>query len=103
MTKHDWRTRLQQAIEKSGRSMRDISLKAKLNPGYISGIFNEGKDPTVEKLIAVCKEIKTSPTYILYGIDVMPEDAEIIEAMREDPSTRDAVLSLLRRRSPGSA
>lgn len=91
------------AIEESGRSMRDISLKAKLNPGYVHSIFNEGKDPTVEKLMAVCDEIGASPTYILYGVDVQEEDAEIIAAMRSDPAARNAILSLLRLRLPRPA
>lgn len=93
-----WKERLAQAIDASGMSKRAVSLAAKAGPGYVHSILSEGKDPTVEKLMAVCDAISASPTYILYGVDVQPEDAELLAAMREDASTRDAVLSLLRHR-----
>lgn len=93
-----WRQRLADAVQKSGMSKRAISLEAKAGAGYVHSILKEGKDPTIGKLTAVCDVIHASPTYILYGVDVHAEDAEVIEAMREDPGTRDAVVSLLRRR-----
>lgn len=79
-------------------SKRAVSLAANAGAGYIHSILTEGKDPTVEKLMAVCAVIRVSPTFILYGVDVNQEDAELLAAMREDPATRDAVLSLLRHR-----
>lgn len=94
-----WRERLQEAVDKHDMSKRAISLAAKAGAGYVHSILSEGKDPTVEKLMAVCDVIGVSPTYILYGVDVSAEDAELLAAMRADPSTRDAVLSLLRRSS----
>lgn len=94
-----WKTRLADAVEKSGRSMRAISLAADAGPGYLHSVLQEGKDPSVGKLLAVCRALGASPTFILYGIDVLPEDAEVIDAMRADPETRDAVVSLLRRRT----
>lgn len=98
MAKDVWRKRLSDAVEASGRSMRSISLEAGAGAGYVHSILSEGKDPTIEKLMDVCRVIGASPSFILYGIDVMPEDAEIIAAMRADPATRDAVISLLRAR-----
>ncbi|WP_217645902.1 hypothetical protein [Paracoccus homiensis] len=79
-------------------SKRQISLAAKAGQGYVHSILSEGKDPTVEKLMAVCDVIGASPTFILYGVDVRPEDAEIISAMRQSPATRSAVLALLHHR-----
>ena len=98
MKSASWRERLAAAIAESGMSKRAVSLAANAGPGYIHSILAEGKDPTVEKLMAVCVAIKVSPTFILYGVDVNPEDAELLAAMKEDPATRDAVLSLLRHR-----
>lgn len=79
-------------------SKRAVSLAAGLGAGYVHSILAEGKDPTIEKLMDVCAVIGASPSFILYGLDIMPEDAEIIGAMRSDPTTRDAVLALLRAR-----
>lgn len=93
-----WRQRLADAIAESGKSKRAVSLAAKAGAGYVHSILVDGKDPTVEKLMAVCEVINASPTYILYGVDVRPEDAEIIGAMRTSPATRDAVLALLKHR-----
>ncbi len=74
-------------------------MAAGKGPGYVHSLLSEGKSPTIENLMELCKQIGTSPSYILYGVDVQPEDAEIIAAMRDDPETRDAVLALLRRKS----
>ena len=93
-----WRARLSAAIDTSGLSNRAISVQSGRSPGYIHGLLTEGKSPTIENLMAVCKVIGASPSFILYGVDLLPEDAEIISAMHEDPTTRDAVLTLLRSR-----
>lgn len=95
-----WRIRLRDAIKASGMSDRDVSLSAGFGAGYIHSILGEGKDPTVGKLMGVCEVIGASPTFILYGIDVSQEDADVIAAMRESPDMRDAVLTLLRNRRP---
>ena len=89
-----WRTLLAQAVE--GKSLRAISLKANCGAGYLHSILKEGKDPTIERLIAICEQVPVSIAYILYGVDVTPEDAQILEAMKRDRKTRDAVLTLLR-------
>ncbi|WP_312530351.1 helix-turn-helix transcriptional regulator [Paracoccus sp. (in: a-proteobacteria)] len=94
-----WRERLAAAVKQSGRSLRSLSMAAGKGPGYVHSLLSEGKSPTIENLMELCKQIGTSPSYILYGVDVQPEDAEIIAAMRDDPETRDAVLALLRRKS----
>jgi transcriptional regulator with XRE-family HTH domain len=54
---HGWRRRLQDAIDASGRSMRNISLGADLNPGYLYSILRDGKDPTVDSLIRIAQEL----------------------------------------------
>lgn len=98
MENTSWRGRLAEAIAASGMSKRAVSLAANAGAGYVHSILSEGKDPTIEKLMAVCEVVRASPTFILYGVDVRPEDAELLSAMREDPGTRDAVLQLLRHR-----
>lgn len=95
MANDSWRRRLAQAVEDSGRSKRSISLDSGAGSGYLHSILSEGKDPTIEKLMAVCETLNVSTAYILYGVDVLPEDAEIIRAMRSDEKTREAILTLL--------
>ena len=97
----EWRIRLAAALKDSGKSKRAASLEAGLGSGYMHSILTEGKSPTIENLISVCKVLSVSPAYIMYGVDIFPEDAEIIEAMRADKGTRDAILSLLRMHKPG--
>lgn len=100
MINDGWRGRLMAALTEKKMSKRAVSLQAGGGAGYLHSILAEGKDPTIGKLMAVCEVLGASPTYILYGVDVRPEDAEVISAMRESPLTRDAVLALLKHNRP---
>lgn len=98
MENKPWAERLLAAITSSGHSQRSASLAAGRGPGYVNSLVKSGKIPTIENLMGVCEVIGASPAFILWGVDLQPEDAEVISAMREDPGTRDAILALLRRR-----
>src|ERR1051325_9111440 len=63
MADEAWRKRLQDALKQSGRSKREISIKAGKGAGYVHSILSEGKDPTIESLIAVCRELNVSLTW----------------------------------------
>ena len=99
MVMNAWRKRLEEAVDGSGKSRRSISLESGCAAGYVHSILVEGKDPTIEKLIAVCETIKANPAFILYGVDVTKEDAEIIDLIRSNPEARNAILSILRAKS----
>lgn len=94
-----WRTRLEAALKERGLSKRAVSLESGNGPGYVHSILTEGKEPTVEKLSSVCRAAGVTLPYILYGYDISREDEAIIEALHESPEKRDAVLTLLGRRS----
>lgn len=98
MGNDDWRARLQKAIDDSGMSYRAVSLAANKGPGYIHSILNEGKDPSVVNLIAVCGVVKVSLSYVLYGFEMSPETEEILALLQDDPEKRPAILALLRKR-----
>lgn len=98
MANDEWRGRLRAALEASGKSDRAVSLAAKCGPGYVHSIFKEGKEPTIDKLIAVCQAVPVSLPYILYGVDVEPEDMEILQALHDNPEARSAILAILRAR-----
>ena len=93
----DWRTRLDAALRKSGKSKRSVSLAAKLRAGYVHSILKEGKDPTIDNLIAVCDEIGVSLSAILYGYDLTTENEEILRLLQEaSPGAREGLLTILR-------
>jgi len=95
MTDDGWRIRLQAAVDRDGRSMRDISLESGLSHGYLHGILREGKEPTLDRFMKVCAELGVSSTYILLGADVSAETEEIVRALESSPSKRAAILALL--------
>ncbi|AGF74978.1 hypothetical protein BAnh1_11100 [Bartonella australis AUST/NH1] len=98
MNINGWRQRLSEALRKTGRSKRSISLAAGKGAGYLHSILAEGKDPTIESLSDVCNTINVSMSYILCGQKCSPEDQEFIELISKiSPQERQALLTLLRR------
>ena len=95
MTEVGWRARLQAALDKDGRSMRDVSLAAKLSAGYVHGILRDGKEPTLDRFIRICRALNVSATYVLLGAQVSPEAEQIVRLLEDRPEQRDAILALL--------
>lgn len=94
-----WRDRLKVAVVASGKSPRAISLAAGRAHGYVYSLLNEGKDPTISNLSAVCRELGVSLPYILYGQDITPEGEEILDLVSgADPKVVQGVLDILRAR-----
>lgn len=98
MQGNDWRVRLEDAINKSGRSKRELSLAAGKGPGYLFSILSEGKDPTIDNLIAICAALNVSLSKILYGIEISPQTEEILSLIEDNPKSRDGILQILRDR-----
>lgn len=94
-----WRVRLAEAVERDGRSHRELSRAAGLNPGYLHQVLMLGKSPTVDKLLPLCAALRVSAAWVLYGSDVTREDEELVRLLRRDPGTREALLALLRSRA----
>lgn len=93
--RHDWKIRLEKAASETGRSLRDISLKAGLAHGYLHSILKTDRDPTIDNLISVCKEINVSLSYIMFGLELSAETEEISDTSSvmsnihsEDPHKR---------------
>jgi ribonucleoside-diphosphate reductase alpha chain len=74
-----WRERLREAIEKKGRSLRQVSLSMGRGPGYIHSLLKDEKQPTLANLVAICDELRISVLWLLFGVE-MDDDAE--ELMR---------------------
>ena len=90
-----WRNRLEQAVTKDGRSLRDISLAAGLSHGYLHGILRDNKEPTLDRFIKICKQLNVSVSYALLGMNVTPSVERIILAVQDDPDRQEALLSIL--------
>lgn len=98
MVDTDWRKRLIDAIDKSGRSMREISLKARKGPGYLHSILKEGKDPTIDNLIDICGALNVSLSSIIQGVEMTRESEEILRLLEGDPDARSGILQILSKR-----
>jgi transcriptional regulator with XRE-family HTH domain len=96
MIASNWRARLERAIKDSGRSNREISLAARKSHGYIHSILKEGKDPTVDNLIAICRVLNVSLTKILCGFEMSAETEKILSLIEGNPKARDGILQILR-------
>lgn len=96
MSETDWRQRLEAAISKSDMSMRQVSLKADCGPGYVHSILKDGKDPSIDRLQKVGEVLGLTVSYILYGIDVSPETAEVVRLLEMHPRKRQGILAILR-------
>ncbi|MEY1555300.1 helix-turn-helix domain-containing protein [Yoonia sp. R2331] len=92
-----WRGRLEAAVERDGRSMRDISLAARLSHGYLHGILRDNKEPTLDRFIRICKELDVSLSYALLGAEITKETETIVSGLESDAKTRAAILALLGR------
>ena len=96
--KDDWRIRLADAINSSGKSMRKVSLEAGLAAGYVHSIIKTGKDPTINNLLSVCEVADVSLSKILFGVEMTAQVEEMVRLLalagREE---QDALLTLLKR------
>lgn len=91
-----WRSRLEDARAKSGMSMRAVSIGAKKGAGYYQSMLKDGKDPSIDNLIAICGVLDVSLSHILYGVEITPETEAIIKALEGNPGKRAAILQLLK-------
>lgn len=97
MITNEWRQRLTTSIENAGRSMRSISIGAGMSHGYLRSILYQGKDPTIESLARICRELDISLAKIIYGYDLTTEEEEFIDLFSKTaPADRRAILTLLR-------
>lgn len=93
-----WRERLKSAISKSDKSMRAISQEAGHGAGYVYSLFKEGKTPSIENLIEICKAANTSASFVLFGYEMDGETEEILSLIGSNPEMKEAILQILRNR-----
>ena len=98
MEHETWRHRLNAALKARNISMRQASIRAGAGDGYVQSVLVGGKDPTIDKLRAVCDAVPVSLAYILFGHDITAEDEAIVASLHAGPEVRDAVLTIIRMR-----
>lgn len=96
-----WRKRLESAVKASGKSPRSISLAAGRAHGYVHSLLNEGKDPTVSNLAAVCDVLGVDVAYILHGVELSREHLELLSLVQNaPPEVAEGVRQILRMHKP---
>lgn len=93
------RARLKHAVQESGLSQNEISLRSGNSVSYVSGVLNQGRDPQMSKIAAVCEILSVSPIWLLYGFDVPDGADEIFQLVADHPDQVESVASLLRAQS----
>jgi transcriptional regulator with XRE-family HTH domain len=93
-----WRQRLEAAVEKDNRKLREISLAAGLSHGYLHGILRDGKEPTIDRFARICNELGLSLSYALMGVDITPETEQLINQIDGDDDSRHALIALMKAR-----
>jgi transcriptional regulator with XRE-family HTH domain len=96
MKDEGWKKRLADGIEAKGLSQREVSLAAGKGPGYVNSLLNEGKDPTINNLLVVCKAAGLSLYSVLYGIEMSRETEEIVRKLEmSSEAKRRGLLQIL--------
>lgn len=102
MGQDGWRDRLEASITQAGTTMNAVSVRAGLAPNYVYDLLRRSKEPTLARFMKVCDAVPVSAAYILYGVDVLPEDEQILDLLHRHPSARANILALLKAASePG--
>lgn len=97
MENQDWRPRLQEAISKSGRSARDISLSIGRAPGYVHSLLKDEKEPTLPNVVAICDDLQISVQWLLFGVEMDGDAEELLKMYSGLPDTgRDEFMKMLR-------
>lgn len=89
------RERIKAELKKDRRSQAEIARDAGLGHGYLTNILTRGQIPSVDKLDALCQELKVSISWIMYGEELPADFHRVHDLMRKDPKKFYALLALL--------
>lgn len=82
----DWHQRFIEVVEADGRSMRKLSLDAKLGQNYVQQVIKDEKSARMGNVLKVLSEIGSSASlYVVSGIRFTPEDEELLRALAALP------------------
>nr|RDS93963.1 transcriptional regulator [Cereibacter sphaeroides f. sp. denitrificans] len=99
-----WLKRLFEAIEADGRSLREISLKAKCGPNYLQQVTKDGKEPGGDRLARILDVLgRDAAFYVWTGTKLTEEDLEFLRILAGfDPEMKSEAKRFLRL-LPGNA
>lgn len=90
-----WRERLADAVARSGRSERDISLEIGRAGNYLNGVLKLGKEPSLSNMVALAAVLEVSLVWLVFGREETVETEELLKLYASlDPSQRKAFLAL---------
>lgn len=92
MATEEWRERLTAALERSGKTMREVSIAAGCGDGYVHSILKGGKEPGLERLAKVVKQLNVSFVYVLTGIEMTPAQEQLLALYEDLPEERKKLL-----------
>jgi len=98
----NWKDRLLHAVELDGRSDRAISLAAGLGPNFLNQLRNSDKEPGIEHVHMLARELRLSMYTLFTGLEATPEDEEFLALWQAaTPIERTALKALLLDRYDG--
>jgi transcriptional regulator with XRE-family HTH domain len=90
-----WRDRLREAVERKGKSLREISLSAGCGPGYLFDILESTKEPSIGRLMRLADALDVTLPWLLYGTNISAEEERFLRAYAKlSPRQRQAILDL---------
>lgn len=65
----EWRKRLHEIVQDSGRTQSDIASEAGLNPSYLTQIlWSKGCYPRIDNLQRIARVLNTSVAFLVEGV-----------------------------------
>lgn len=61
----DFDARLREALSESLLNMKEVSLRAGLNPGYLSSLLRRKESPTVANMLKIARALNVSPSWLI--------------------------------------
>lgn len=89
------RQRLDEEVTRQRRSRKEVSTAAGLSEGYLHNILTREQIPTVDKLDAICRSLGVSLPWIMYGVELPADYAEIFQLLEKNPKKFYALLALI--------
>lgn len=78
-----WRQRLVEATEKSGKSLRALSLEVGKSHGYLFSVIHDGKEPGVDALVKLADACGVSESWLLFGVSMDPDTEKLLQLYAE--------------------
>lgn len=102
-----WYNRLLVAVEKDGRSKRDLSKAAGRGVNFVQQLFRNGKEPGADKLASLLDALgPEAALYVMTGLEMSAEDQALLQFLsnygpEEKKAARAVIEAVLVRQAAG--